>query len=144
MKFYIANDHAGYTLKNHIKDYLFYEKHNVIDLGSFNENRVDYPDFAQKCANKVSIDTKSLGVLICGSGIGMSISANRIKGVRAALCHNENFAKLSKAHNNANILCLGARFTTLDEAIKILNMFITTEFESNRHQTRLNKIELFT
>lgn len=140
MKIYIANDHAGFLVKEYIKKHLISKDYTVIDLGSFSEEKVDYPNFAKKCTDEVNNDKNSFGILICGSGIGMSISANRVKGIRAALCYNESLAKLSRAHNNANILCLGARFLKLENIEEILKNFLETKFEEDRHQLRLDKI----
>jgi len=133
----IASDHAGFVLKNKLMDY-FKNKFEFTDFGTNSEESVDYPDFAHKLAKEIS--TKNLsGVLICGSGVGMSMVANRHNNVRAALCLNENMAKLSRQHNNANILVLGSRLISYEEAIKCFNMFFNSEFEGGRHQTRLEK-----
>jgi ribose 5-phosphate isomerase B len=133
----IASDHAGFVLKNKLMDY-FKNKFEFTDFGTNSEESVDYPDFAHKLANEIS--TKNLsGVLICGSGVGMSMVANRYNNVRAALCLNENMAKLSRQHNDANILVLGSRLISYEEAIKCLIMFFNTEFEGGRHQARLEK-----
>ena len=137
IKILIASDHAGFFLKNKLINY-FKKKFEFIDFGTHSEESVDYPDFAHKLANEIS--TKNLsGVLICGSGVGMSMVANRYKNVRAALCFNENMAKLSRQHNDANILVLGSRLISVSEAIKCLIVFLNTKFEGGRHQGRLNK-----
>ena len=136
----IASDHAGFVLKNKLMDY-FKNKFEFTDFGTNSEESVDYPDFAHKLANEIS--TKNLsGVLICGSGVGMSMVANRYKNVRAALCFNENMAKLSRQHNDANILALGARTTDESEIYSIIESFLNTNFEGGRHQQRINKIEI--
>ncbi len=133
----IASDHAGFVLKNKLMDY-FKNKFEFTDFGTNSEESVDYPDFAHKLANEIS--TKNLsGVLICGSGVGMSMVANRYKKVRAALCLNEKMAELSREHNNANVLVLGSRLISYEEAIKCFIMFFNTEFEGGRHQARLEK-----
>ena len=133
----IASDHAGFGLKNKLMDY-FKNKFEFTDFGTNSEESVDYPDFAHKLANEIS--TKNLsGVLICGSGVGMSMVANRYKKVRAALCLNEKMAELSREHNNANVLVLGSRLISYEEAIKCFIMFFNTEFEGGRHQARLGK-----
>ena len=137
IKILIASDHAGFILKNKLINY-FKKKFEFIDFGTHSEESVDYPDFAHKLANEIS--TKNLsGVLICGSGVGMSMVANRYKKVRAALCLNEKMAELSREHNNANVLVLGSRLISYEEAIKCFSMFFNTEFEGGRHQARLEK-----
>ena len=133
----IASDHAGFVLKKKLMDY-FKNNFEFTDFGTNSEESVDYPDFAHKIANEIS--TKNLsGVLICGSGVGMSMVANRYTNVRAALCFNENMAKLSRQHNDANILVLGSRLISYKEAIKCFTMFFKSEFEGGRHQARLEK-----
>ena len=137
IKILIASDHAGFFLKNKLINY-FKKKFEFIDFGTHSEESVDYPDFAHKLANEIS--TKNLsGVLICGSGVGMSMVANRYKNVRAALCFNENMAKLSRQHNDANILVLGSRLISFEEATKSIEVFLSTNFEGGRHQGRLDK-----
>jgi ribose 5-phosphate isomerase B len=137
VKLLIASDHAGFVLKNKLMDY-FKNKFEFTDFGTNSEESVDYPDFAHKLANEIS--TKNLsGVLICGSGVGLSMVANRYKKVRAALCLNEKMAELSREHNNANVLVLGSRLISYEEAIKCFSMFFNTEFEGGRHQARLEK-----
>ena len=137
-KILIASDHAGFLLKESLikklKDNLDFE-----DLGTKSTESVDYPDYAHKLSEKVSSSISARGVLICGSGIGMSMVANRYKNIRAALCTNEEMAKLSKQHNNANVLVLGSRLISEEEAIKCLLMFFNTNFEGDRHQARLDK-----
>ena len=134
----IGSDHAGFELKNQIKKY-FNNSYNFTDIGTFSEKSVDYPDFANElCERKIEENIK-FGVLICGSGLGMSMVANRHKNIRAALCLNEEMAKLSREHNDANILVLGSRLISYEEAIKCLIMFLKSKFEGNRHQARLDK-----
>ena len=140
IKILIASDHAGFFLKNKLIKY-FKKKFEFIDFGTHSEESVDYPDFAHKLANEIS--TKNLsGVLICGSGVGMSMVANRFKNVRAALCMNNKMSILARQHNNANILVLGSRLISEQEAIKCLLVFLKTNYEGGRHQARLDKFNL--
>ncbi len=141
MKFYIATDHAGFALKSFVIDHLTNKGHEVIDLGPDSDARVDYPDFAQKCANAVISDNGSFGILICGTGIGISVSANKVKGIRAALCHDAYTASMSRAHNDANILCFGERVVGKGVIESMLDAFCSTSFEGGRHEGRVNKIE---
>ena len=137
----IASDHAGYKLKK----ILIQELQGEIkfdDLGPFSEDSVDYPDYAKKLSKKIDLKKDLLGVLICGSGIGMSMVANRFKNVRAALCMNNKMSSLAKQHNNANILVLGSRLISEQEAIKCLLVFLKTNYEGGRHQARLDKFNL--
>ena len=134
----IASDHAGYKLKK----ILIQELQGEIkfdDLGPFSEDSVDYPDYARKLSKKIDLKKDLLGVLICGSGIGMSMVANRFKNVRAALCMDNKMSILARQHNNANILVLGSRLISCEEAIKCFTMFFKSEFEGGRHQARLEK-----
>tara|TARA_B100000161_G_scaffold43316_1_gene26775 strand:+ start:9 stop:446 length:438 start_codon:yes stop_codon:yes gene_type:complete len=137
-KILIASDHAGFHLKEELKKH-FTSEHEFIDLGSNSSDSVDYPDYAHILSQKISESKDSFGILICGSGIGMSMVANRYKDVRAALCLNEKMAQLSREHNNANVLVLGSRLISCEEAIKCLIMFFKSKFEGNRHQARLDK-----
>lgn len=139
-RIYIGSDHAGYSYKERIKEMLVSLGIQVIDKGCFDESSVDYPVYASLVAKEVSSNQDSLGILICGSGIGMSIAANKYKGIRCALCHNEYTAEMSRRHNNANILALGARVIGIDLALSIVKRFIETEFEGGRHQKRLDLI----
>lgn len=137
-KILIASDHAGFLLKKNLIAELTKLGYKAVDLGCDSaEKSVDYPDFAQKLAKKL---TKEFGILICGSGVGISIAANRFKHIRAALCHNVKSAKLSRAHNNANVLCLGARVVTNQVAAKITKAFISGKFEGDRHARRVAKL----
>ena len=140
-KVLIASDHAGYKLKK-----ILIKKLNVEikfeDLGPFSENSVDYPDYAKKLSKKIDLKNDLVGVLICGSGIGMSMVANRFKNVRAALCMNNKMSILARQHNNANILVLGSRLISEQEAIKCLLVFLKTNYEGGRHQARLDKFNL--
>lgn len=143
MKIFLGADHAGFNLKNELLEHLALNGHETNDCGTYSEVRADYPDYAHQVANAVlNAQSDAFGILVCGSGIGVSITANRHKGIRAALCWNAEIAQLSRAHNNANILCLPARFVTLQQAIDMVNMFLSTSFEAGRHLSRVNKIEL--
>ena len=137
-KILIASDHAGFHLKEELKKH-FTSEHEFIDFGPNSSDSVDYPDYAHILSQKISESKDSFGILICGSGIGMSMVANRYKDVRAALCLNEKMAQLSREHNNANVLVLGSRLISCEEAIKCFIMFFKSNFEGNRHQARLDK-----
>jgi len=139
-KLCIASDHAGYALKEIIKDFLINKGISVIDLGTFSIDSVDYPDYAKKVAKRVVLKKSDLGILICGSGTGMAITANKFKGIRAAQCYNKSSTILSRQHNNANVICLGARILKKNEAFKLVSYFLNTRFEVGRHQKRINKI----
>ncbi len=140
MRIVIASDHAGFDLKLLITKYLK-EKYQIIDLGcNDSTTSVDYPDFAQELAKKIINQEADFGILICGSGIGISIAANRFKEVRAALCHNQETAQLSRQHNDANVLCLGARIVSEADALKIVEAFLNTKFEGGRHIKRVEKL----
>ena len=140
-KILIASDHAGYKLKKMLIEELQGEI-KFEDLGPFSENSVDYPDYAKKLSKKIDLKNDLFGVLICGSGIGMSMVANRFKNVRAALCMNNKMSILARQHNNANILVLGSRLISEQEAIKCLLVFLKTNYEGGRHQARLDKFNL--
>ena len=140
-KFYIATDHAGYALKDFVKTYVTSLGHEIIDLGPDSADRVDYPDFAKKCAEAVIADKGSFGILICGTGIGISIAANKVPGIRAALCHDTYTAKLTRQHNDANILCFGERVVGKGVIEDMIEAFINTEFDGVRHAGRVAKIE---
>ena len=135
-KLYIASDHAGFALKSKLCDRF----ESLVDLGTNSEESVDYPDFANKLTNEVLKDAGNLGILICGTGVGMSMAANRVKGIRAGLVSNNEIARLIRQHNNANVLVLPGRFMDEEEAIKSVKTFIETEFEAGRHQARIDKI----
>ena len=137
----IGCDHGGYKLKEEIKKYLEEKEIKYKDLGCMNEERVDYPNIAKKVAKAVQSKECEKGILICRSGIGMSMVANKFKGIRCALCHNEYTAKYSKLHNNSNILAIGADDVSTNEAICILRMWLATEFEGGRHEERIKIIE---
>jgi len=139
-KICIASDHGGYTLKESIKDLLIKKNMSIIDLGPFDNKTVDYPDFAKKLANRIKDKKSNVGILICGSGTGMAISANKIKSIRAAVCYNVKSTRLSRQHNNANILALGARLTKKNLSLKLVELFLKTRFEGGRHLKRIKKI----
>lgn len=141
MTYYIATDHAGYALKEFTKAYVEELGHEIIDLGPDSADRVDYPDFAKKCADAVIADEGSHGILICGTGIGISIAANKVAGIRAALCHDAFTAAATRAHNDANILCFGERVVGKGVIETMLDAFCNTEFEGGRHTGRVEKIE---
>ncbi len=136
----MAADHAGYILKNALKDVLIEKGYEVLDLGTNGPDSVDYPDFGHALANALEDGKATKGVLVCGSGIGISIAANRHAGVRAALCSNGLMARLARQHNDANVLALGERLTGIEVAKDCLHEFLTTEFEGGRHQNRVSKI----
>ena len=140
MKIVLAADHGGFELKEKIKHFLLLKNYDVQDIGTYSDSSVDYPDYGFKAGEMVVSGKADSGVIICGSGIGISIAANKIKGIRAALCSSPDLAKLSREHNNANILALGGRFLKEDEALKIVDVFLTTEFAGGRHQKRIDKI----
>lgn len=140
-KIYIATDHAGYAVKAYVKDIVTNLGHEIVDLGPDSADRVDYPDFAKKCTEAVISDAGSFGILICGTGIGMSIAANKVSGIRAALCHDHYTAKLTRQHNDANILCFGERVVGKGVIEDMVEAFLNTEFEGGRHATRIGKIE---
>jgi len=139
-KIFISSDHAGFKLKELIKLYLDKKKIKYSDLGPENDDRVDYPDYAHKVAKKVKCNINHTGILICGSGMGMNITANRHKNIRAAQCFNLKSTKLSRLHNDANIITLGSRLLTNKNALSCVNVFLNTKFESGRHAKRLKKI----
>ena len=140
MKISIGADHGGFKLKEEIKDHLKKRKIAFKDLGTFSEESVDYPDIGKRVARAVASKKYKFGILVCGTGLGMSMVANRVKGIRAALCHNVYTAKMSRAHNDANILCLGGRVLKKALALKIVDAFLKTPFEGGRHLRRVKKI----
>ena len=139
-KICIASDHAGYELKEKIKDYLIKKSISVIDLGPFSSDSVDYPDYAKKVAKRLIARKSDAGILICGTGTGMAITANKFKGIRAAQCSSKVSTILSRQHNNSNIICLGSRMLKYKEAFKYVTYFLNTRFERGRHQKRIKKI----
>ena len=136
----IASDHAGFKLKETIKDFLISKNISIIDLGPLNENSVDYPDYAKKVSNRVKSKKSDVGILVCGSGTGMAISANKTKKIRAAVCYNLRSTRLSRQHNNANIIAIGSRLTKRNVALKLVSAFLATKFEGGRHLRRVKKI----
>ena len=139
-KICIASDHGGFKLKEAIKDFLIVKNISIIDLGPFVNKTVDYPDYAKKLANRIKGKKSDVGILICGSGTGMAISANKIKTIRAAVCYNLKSTRLSREHNNANIIALGARLTNKKLSLKLVEIFLNTKFEGGRHIKRIKKI----
>ena len=139
-KIIIASDHAGYSLKEYIKKFLLNKKLILKDIGTKTKDKVDYPIYAHKLSKIIRRDSNSVGVLICGSGQGMIMAANKHKNIRAALCYNVKSTKLSRLHNDANIITLGSRLISKKNAIKYLNIFLKTKFEGGRHKKRIKKI----
>jgi ribose 5-phosphate isomerase B len=139
-KIFISSDHAGFKLKEAIKVYLSKKKLAFQDLGPHNDDRVDYPDYAHKVARRVKISKNNIGILVCGSGMGMNIVANRHKNIRAAQCFNLKSTKLSRLHNDANIITLGSRLLNKKLALNCVNTFLNTKFEGGRHSKRIKKI----
>jgi ribose 5-phosphate isomerase B len=140
MKIAIGGDHAGFTYKQLITEMLQQQGHEVTDFGPSSEASVDYPDHAHPLASSVEKGENELGILICGSGNGVAITANKHQGIRAALCWLEELGSLARQHNNANVLCLPSRFIDIELAKKIVNAFLTASFEGGRHQNRVSKI----
>ncbi len=136
----IASDHAGFNLKEDIKNHLIDKNVSIFDLGPYNEQSVDYPDFAKKIGNRIKLKKSDVGILVCGSGTGMAISANKIKSIRAAVCYNLKSTRLSRQHNNANIIALGSRLTKKKLSLKLVEVFLKTKFEGGRHLRRVKKI----
>ncbi len=139
-KICISSDHAGFKLKESIKDFLINKNISIIDLGPINEDSVDYPDYAKKVSNRVKSKKSDIGILVCGSGTGMAISANKIKGIRAAVCYNLKSTRLSRQHNDANIIAIGSRLTKKNTALQLVSVFLETKFEGGRHLRRVKKI----
>ena len=139
-KIFISSDHAGYKLKEAIKLHLTKKKLSFQDMGPYNDNKVDYPDFAHKVARRVKLKKNNFGILVCGSGMGMNIAANRHKNIRAAQCFNLKSTKLSRLHNDANIITLGSRLLTKKNALNCVGVFLNTKFEGGRHSKRVKKI----
>ena len=136
----IASDHAGFDLKEDIKNHLIKKNMSIFDLGPYTNKSVDYPDYAKKLANRVKLQKSDVGILVCGSGTGMSISANKIKKIRAAVCYNLKSTYLCRAHNNANIITLGSRLIKKKLSLKLVEIFLKTKFEGGRHLRRIRKI----
>jgi ribose 5-phosphate isomerase B len=138
----IGSDHAGYAYKEAIKTMLTEQGHAVLDVGTTSEDSVDYPDYGKAAADLVRTGQATFGVLVCGSGIGISIAANKLPGIRAANCTSTTMAKLARQHNDANMVAVGQRLVTVDEARSIVTTFLETPFEGGRHQRRVEKIDL--
>ena len=138
-KIFISSDHAGFNLKKNIIKKLS-KKLKIIDLGPSSNKSVDYPDYAHELSKKVASNSRNFGILICGSGVGMAISANKNKKIRAALCYSVKNTKLSRLHNNANIITLGARLINKNKAFNLIKLFLKTKFEGGRHLRRVKKI----
>jgi len=136
----IASDHAGFKLKESIKDFLINKNISIIDLGPINETKVDYPDYAKKVSNRLKSKKSDVGILVCGSGTGMAISANKTKKIRAAVCYNSKSTRLSRQHNNANIIAIGSRLTKKNIAFKLVSIFLETKFDGGRHLKRVKKL----
>ncbi|MFH0799074.1 MAG: ribose 5-phosphate isomerase B [Pseudomonadota bacterium] len=142
MRIAVASDHAGFKLKEMLKEHLAAAGHEVADCGAASEERSDYPDYAKEAASLISKGKAERGILVCGSGIGMCIAANRYKGVRAVVIRDENDAVVSRQHNDANAACLGARVTGPDEVRRLVDLFLKTAFEGGRHIARVAKIDI--
>ena len=140
MKIVIASDHGGFDLKELIKENLMEKGYNIEDLGTNSIEPVDYPDYGRKAAEIVARKEADKGIVVCGTGIGISISANKVKGIRCALCSDVYSAKMARAHNDSNMLALGGRVVGRDLALEIVNAWLTSEFEGGRHERRVNKI----
>ncbi len=141
MKIAMASDHGGLDLKNRVKQYLEECGHQVVDFGTYTSDSCDYPDFARPCAEAVANGSCERGIVVCTTGIGVSIVANKVKGVRCALCTNSDMATMTRRHNNANVLAMGQRYVDFDTAKQIVNAFLSTPFDGGRHQRRVDKIE---
>ena len=139
-KICISSDHAGFKTKEFVKEFLINSRISITDLGPFHNQSVDYPDYAKKVSRRVSAKKSDIGILVCGSGTGMAISANKTKGIRAAVGYNIKSTQLSRQHNNANILCIGSRLTKKEDIKKIILIFLKTKFEGGRHKRRIKKI----
>ena len=139
-KISISSDHAGFKLKEKIKQNLINKKISVLDLGPKTDSSVDYPDFAKRVARNVASKKSNIGILVCGSGTGMAMSANKFKKIRAAVCYNKASTSLSRKHNNANIIALGSRLTKKSVALKLVNIYLRTKFEGGRHLRRIKKV----
>ncbi len=136
----IASDHAGFNLKEDIKNFLVNKNVSIFDVGPYNNQSVDYPDYAKRLANRIRLKRSDVGILVCGSGTGMAISANKIRTIRAAVCYNLKSTRLSRQHNNANIIALGSRLTKKKLSLKLVEVFLKTKFERGRHLRRIKKI----
>ncbi|MCI7618792.1 MAG: ribose 5-phosphate isomerase B [Firmicutes bacterium] len=141
LKIAVASDHGGFALKEKVKEHLVQRGFEVDDLGTHSEESVDYPVYGKACGEAVASGKADLGVVVCGTGIGISIAANKVKGIRCGLCTSVEMAHLTKQHNNANILALGGRTTEPELALKIVDEWLDTEFEGGRHQRRVDMLD---
>ncbi|MFW5789855.1 MAG: ribose 5-phosphate isomerase B [Bacillota bacterium] len=141
MQIAIGSDHAGFNMKKDIKEWLLDEGYQVKDFGTDNQDSVDYPDFAEKTAKNVATGDSEVGILICGTGIGMAISANKVKGIRAARCQDSYSARMARAHNNANILTFGSRVIGIELAKDVVETYLNASYAGGRHQRRVDKID---
>ena len=137
----IAGDHGGFALKQRISEHLIERGIKIADLGTDSEESVDYPEFGKACAQAVASGKADRGIVICGTGIGISIAANRIRGIRCGLCTSVEMAELSRKHNNANMLAMGGRITSVEDAIRITDAWLDTEFEGGRHSRRVDMLD---
>lgn len=139
-KIVIGSDHAGFEYKEAIKNYLEKNNIHIVDVGTYSTDSCDYPDYAHAAANEIETGNAAFGILICGSANGVAITANKHQKIRAALCWQNEIASLARQHNDANVICIPARFVTIDEAVEMVHTFLTTDFEGGRHQKRVEKI----
>ena len=142
MKISMGADHAGFSVKEKIREYLESKDYSIIDKGTYSEESVDYPEFGHSVGNSVQSGESTKGIVVCGSGIGISMAANKVEGIRAALCTTPEHAQMSRLHNDANVLAIGARMTDYDVITDIVDTWLNTEFEGGRHSRRVNKIEV--
>lgn len=141
MRIAVGADHAGFRLKERLKQELLARGHDILDEGTASEDSTDYPDFARAVAEDVVRGRAERGILVCSSGVGMSIAANKVKGIRAALATNPEEVALTRSHNDANVLALGAKFTPPEDALRLIEVFLATDFEGGRHARRIGKIQ---
>ena len=142
MKISIGADHAGFSVKEKIREYLESKGYTILDKGTYSEESVDYPEFGHAVGNSVQTGESTKGIVVCGSGIGISMAANKVEGIRAALCTTPEHAQMSRLHNDANVLAIGARMTDYNVIIEIVDTWLNSEFEGGRHTRRVNKIEV--
>ena len=142
MKISIGADHAGFSVKEKIREYLESKGYTTLDKGTYSEESVDYPEFGHAVGNSVQSGESTKGIVVCGSGIGISMAANKVEGIRAALCTTPEHAQMSRLHNDANVLAIGARMTDYNVIIEIVDTWLNSEFEGGRHSRRVNKIEV--
>ena len=142
MKISIGADHAGFSVKEKIREYLESKGYRILDKGAYSEESVDYPEFGHAVGNSVKDGESAKGIVVCGSGIGISMAANKVEGIRAALCMTPEYALVSRLHNDANVLAIGARMTDFDIILEIIDTWLRSEFEGGRHSRRVNKIEV--